>query len=76
MIVDPEFQGKGVGSKILKDLLGKSPLKPIELQTTLAGEFYKKFGFRYLPAGSDKMYLSVGRLKSISKCISLKIDTI
>ena len=59
VIVSPAFQGKGVGSLLIKnniDFIKNSPLKGVRTTVTLYANpgkepFYEKFGFGNLPHG-------------------------
>lgn len=47
VVVDPEFQGKGIGREIVERLIGKAPRTCIHLTSTFGKEdFYRKMGFR------------------------------
>jgi ribosomal protein S18 acetylase RimI-like enzyme len=47
LIVDPEYQGKGIGSTMLKMCIDKYPNSEWIVQTTeLRKRFYEKYGFK------------------------------
>lgn len=47
VVVDPEFQKKGLGRQIMQRLIGKAPHTCIHLTSTFGNEtFYQKIGFK------------------------------
>lgn len=58
IMVRPDYQNQKLGSFIVNYLLQKAPLKKIELETTIAKDFYKKFGFKSYKDNTFKMYLN------------------
>lgn len=48
VVVDPEFQKRGVGQQIMNALVTKAPQTCVHLTSTFGNEaFYHKLGFRY-----------------------------
>lgn len=68
LAVLPGYQGKGIGSELIRKLLLSEPARPIFLLTSLDKEnFYKRFDFNIintdnLPEELKKEYLHVVRL--------------
>ena len=50
LAVNKNYQGKGIGSKLVEELLSKETRRPIFILTELSKEiFYKKFNFNIVP---------------------------
>jgi len=61
----PEYQGKGIGTKILKDILEKYKEYNIEIQyfkSNLAGKLYKRLGF--IQNGESKFHYKMIKSKT------------
>jgi ribosomal protein S18 acetylase RimI-like enzyme len=64
LLVQPEFQGRGIGSRVLRDVirhavqLGK-PLRLHTLRMNRAQELYKRHGF--IETGRDENYVELER---------------
>ncbi len=55
VVLLPEYQGQGVGKKMLKALLERLPLKSVILYVTPGKEaFYQKLGFKGLHTGMGR----------------------
>jgi N-acetylglutamate synthase-like GNAT family acetyltransferase len=67
--VDPKFQGKGIGSEIVRELIGeirkmKNPKPKMINIATNKPKFYEKFGFKKLGEKYDRNYILMGKLLS------------
>lgn len=61
----PEYQGKGIGTKLLKDILEKNKEENIEIQyfkSNPVGLLYKRLGF--IPSGESKFHYKMIKPKN------------
>ena len=66
MCIIPEYQGKGIGTQILKDILDKHKEQEIKIQyfkQNPVGNLYKRLGF--IPNGKSKFHYQM--IKKVSK---------
>lgn len=72
----PEYQGKGIGTKILKEKLKENKNRNIEIQyfkQNPVGKLYERLGF--IPNGETKFHYQMIKIKySCSNCLSIQFD--
>ena len=59
VIIDPEYQGKGLGKKLVEFMLQHDAIKSLQtitLKTKDAHSFYEKYGFQRV--GNSQLYMS------------------
>lgn len=62
VIIDPEYQGKGLGKRLVEFMLNDLEIKGIQtitLKTKDAHSFYEKYGFKKI--GDSQLYMSMDK---------------
>jgi len=75
--VDPEFQGKGVGSAIIEQLLANSPRPLYLFCESSRGSLYEKFGFRSLAyAEMPRYFQRISKLAGLAAALARRDESL